>query len=296
MLARIIGLSTARYGVSRCVQMSTTVNAPNLADIRDQLMKFSGGSVDLDLDSGSGIAVLTLSNVNKMNAMSGQMMVELADRVTELESWTEGKAVIFKGAGNTFCSGGDLGTVRGILRPENGYEMSRFMQNTMTRFWNLPLLTFALIQGRALGGGAELTTACDFRLMASSAKLGFVQTKMGVTTGWGGGTTLVKLLGRTKSLNLLCSGRILDSRTAKEMGLVDHVLQDVEAELTYVKGWIASQYCSADRSVVRAMKCVVTATSDNNVSEALQIERNIFRTTWAGPSHLAALNKNVKHD
>ncbi|XP_046556069.1 ethylmalonyl-CoA decarboxylase-like [Haliotis rubra] len=296
MLARVMRLSTVRSGVSRCVRMSSTAEAPNLADIRDQLIKYSGGSVDLDLDSGSGIAVLTLNNVNKMNAMSGQMMVELADRVTELESWTEGKAVIFKGAGKTFCSGGDLGTVREILHPENGYQMSCFMQNTMTRFWNLPLLTFALIQGRALGGGAELTTACDFRLMASSAKLGFVQTKMGVTTGWGGGTLLEKLLGRTKSLSLLCSGRILDSRTAQEIGLVDHVLQDAEAELTDVKSWIASQYGSADRSIVRAMKCVVTAASDNNVSIALQIERNIFRTTWAGPSQLAALNKNVKHE
>ncbi|XP_046328865.2 ethylmalonyl-CoA decarboxylase-like [Haliotis rufescens] len=295
MLARVIGISTAKYGVSRFVRMSTTPQAPNLDDIRDLLKKYPGGSVDLDLDSTSGIAVLSLNHVNKMNAMSGQMMVELTDRVTELESWSEGKAVIFTGAGNTFCSGGDLSTVRGIFDPENGNQMCYYMQNATTRFWNLPLLTFALIKGRALGGGAELATACDFRLMSSSAKLGFVQAKMGVTTGWGGGTRLVKLLGRTKSLSLLCSGQVLDAKTAQEIGLVDHVLEDVESELTDVKRLIASQYCSPDRSIVRAMKSVATAASDNNVCEALEIERNIFQTKWGGPLHVAAINNNVKH-
>ncbi|CAN2391114.1 methylmalonyl-CoA decarboxylase activity, partial [Pristimantis euphronides] len=104
-----------------------------------------------------------MNNPSRMNAFSGTMMLELEERISDLENWKEGKGLIVYGAEGTFCSGADLTTVKAISNPTDGLMMCMFMQNTVTRLQRLPLISVALIQGRAIGGGAELCTACDFR-------------------------------------------------------------------------------------------------------------------------------------
>ncbi|NXS66521.1 ECHD1 decarboxylase, partial [Pandion haliaetus] len=130
--------------------------------VKKKLKQFAGGSISLSKDD-SGIGILTLNNPKLMNAFTGTMMLELQERVNELENWKDGKGLIIYGAGNTFCSGSDLNAVKAILNSQDGMNMCMFMQNTLTRLKRLPLISVALIQGKAVGGGAELTTACDFR-------------------------------------------------------------------------------------------------------------------------------------
>ncbi|XP_052363489.1 ethylmalonyl-CoA decarboxylase isoform X1 [Oncorhynchus keta] len=86
-------------------------------EIREKLQAFPGGSIDL-VKQESGIAVLTVNNPARMNAFSGSMMVELEERVSQLEEWTEGKGLIIHGAAGTFCSGSDLNAVRAISNPQ----------------------------------------------------------------------------------------------------------------------------------------------------------------------------------
>ncbi|XP_025869141.2 ethylmalonyl-CoA decarboxylase isoform X5 [Vulpes vulpes] len=139
-------------------------------DLKKKLQQFPGGSVDLQKED-SGIGILTLNNPSKMNAFSGVMMLQLLEKVIELENWTEGKGLIVRGAKNTFSSGSDLNAVKALATPEDGMTLCMFMQNTLTRLMRLPLISVALIQGRALGGGAEVTTACDFRGQESACGL-----------------------------------------------------------------------------------------------------------------------------
>uniref|UniRef100_A0AAQ5ZHL2 Ethylmalonyl-CoA decarboxylase 1 n=1 Tax=Amphiprion ocellaris TaxID=80972 RepID=A0AAQ5ZHL2_AMPOC len=115
---------------SGCVYSST--DGFNHQEIREKLQAFPGGSIDL-LKQDSGIAVLTINNPSRMNAFSGSMMVDLEERVTQLENWTGGKGLIVQGAAETFCSGSDLNAVRAISNPQDGMKMCMFMQNTLTR-------------------------------------------------------------------------------------------------------------------------------------------------------------------
>ncbi|XP_031236560.1 ethylmalonyl-CoA decarboxylase isoform X3 [Mastomys coucha] len=85
--------------------------------VKKILEQFPGGSIDL-LKKQNGIGILTLNNPNKMNAFSGVMMIQLLERVIELENWTEGKGLIIHGAKNTFCSGSDLNAVKALSTPE----------------------------------------------------------------------------------------------------------------------------------------------------------------------------------
>uniref|UniRef100_A0A8C6ZYJ6 Ethylmalonyl-CoA decarboxylase 1 n=2 Tax=Nothoprocta perdicaria TaxID=30464 RepID=A0A8C6ZYJ6_NOTPE len=100
--------------------------------IKKKLQQFAGGSINLSKEE-DGIGILTLNNPRLMNAFTGTMMIELQEKVTELENWKDGKGLIVRGAGNTFCSGSDLNAVKAISNSEDGMNMCMFMQNTLTR-------------------------------------------------------------------------------------------------------------------------------------------------------------------
>ena len=97
----------------------------------------------------------------------------------------------------SFNPGGDKQTILTHLNsPEMGWKMTCLMHETVKKFYTLPALSVALVHGRALGGGAELCLAPDLRIFAEkSGKLSFVQAKMGLMTGWAGGSRLYHLLG-----------------------------------------------------------------------------------------------------
>ncbi|XP_054869439.1 ethylmalonyl-CoA decarboxylase isoform X2 [Amphiprion ocellaris] len=282
---------------SGCVYSST--DGFNHQEIREKLQAFPGGSIDL-LKQDSGIAVLTINNPSRMNAFSGSMMVDLEERVTQLENWTGGKGLIVQGAAETFCSGSDLNAVRAISNPQDGMKMCMFMQNTLTRLVRLPLISVALVEGRALGGGAELTTACDFRLMASGSVIQFVHKHMGLVPGWGGAARLVRLVGSQNALKLLGGAVKVDPELGLHIGLSDEVLeaqQEAEGVVTLLQqaeNWL-SRYTKGPAPVIQAVKKVVLSGRELPLSDALRTEKDVFGTVWGGPANLQALASKPKH-
>ena len=220
-------------------------------------------------------------------------MVELRSVVKELEKWKEGKGLILRGQDGNFCSGADLDFVLGIMDSVKGAKMCLFMQNTVTRLQNLPLVSVALIQGRALGGGAELTTSTDFRLITENGKVGFIQVKMGVSPGWGGGARLVNIVGQTKAMELLVSGRILAGNEAVECGLASDVLNDANA-VTNAEEWLTKTLVGT-AYVTQALKKIVVYSVENDLQSALKKEKDIFASLWSGPAHAQAVNARHKH-
>ena len=150
-----------------------------------------------------------------------------------------------------------------------------------------------------MGGGAELSTACDFRVMSSGARLGFVQIKMGVTTGWGATTRLVRLFGRQKAIALLTSAKVFSAEEAQNEGLVDHILSyalQQEEELSACKNWLASNYCRHDADLTQAVKAsIVHSDLSEKLEESLINERRVFGRFWGGPAQKAALQAKIKH-
>ncbi|XP_051469012.1 ethylmalonyl-CoA decarboxylase isoform X3 [Apus apus] len=224
------------------------------------------------------------------------MMLELQERVTELENWNDGKGLIIYGAGNTFCSGSDLNAVRAISNSQDGMNMCMFMQNTLTRLMRLPFIIVALVQGRALGGGAELTTACDFRLMTPGSEIRFVHKHMGLVPGWGGAARLVRIVGSGAALQLLSGAVKVDPERALHLGLSEGTLSssDETGALEEARAWL-SQYTEGPASIVQAAKKVVTAGRELPLEAALRTEKDIFGTVWGGPANLQALARKAKH-
>uniref|UniRef100_A0A1A8L023 Ethylmalonyl-CoA decarboxylase n=1 Tax=Nothobranchius pienaari TaxID=704102 RepID=A0A1A8L023_9TELE len=268
-------------------------------EVRQKLEAFPGGSIDL-LKQDSGLAVMTINNPSRMNAFSGSMMVDLEEKVTQLENWTDGKSLIVRGAAETFCSGSDLNAVRAISNPQDGMKMCMFMQNTLTRLLRLPLVSVAVVEGKALGGGAELTTACDFRLMAPGSVIQFVHKHMGLVPGWGGAARLVHLVGSQNALKLLGGAVKVDSELGLHMGLADGVLEDhqgaggADTVLQQAEDWL-SRFTRGPAPVIQAVKKVVLSGRELPLSEALRTEKNVFGTVWGGAANLEALASKSKH-
>nr|XP_011712348.1 ethylmalonyl-CoA decarboxylase isoform X2 [Macaca nemestrina]XP_011712349.1 ethylmalonyl-CoA decarboxylase isoform X2 [Macaca nemestrina]XP_011712350.1 ethylmalonyl-CoA decarboxylase isoform X2 [Macaca nemestrina]XP_011712351.1 ethylmalonyl-CoA decarboxylase isoform X2 [Macaca nemestrina]XP_011712352.1 ethylmalonyl-CoA decarboxylase isoform X2 [Macaca nemestrina] len=290
-------------------------------EVKKKLQQFPGGSIDLQKED-SGIGILTLNNPSKMNAFSGVMMLQLLEKVIELENWTEGKGLIVRGAKNTFSSGSDLNAVKSLGTPEDGMAVCMFMQNTLTRFMRLPLISVALVQGWALGGGAEFTTACDFRkhstnlyyhqqkmfesilsyneynllrLMTPESKIRFVHKEMGIIPSWGGTTRLVEIIGSRQALKVLSGALKLDSKYALHIGMVEEVLQssDETKSLEEAQEWL-KQFIQGPPEVIRALKKSVCSGRELYLEEALQNERDLLGTVWGGPANLEAIAKKGK--
>lgn len=188
--------------------------------------------------------------------------------------------------------------------------MITLMQENLARLQSLPLITVAYIEGMALGGGAELITACDYRLARENALLGFVQVRIGITTVWGGGARLVQLIGYNKALNLIATGRTFSGVEAAKMGFVDQLLPSVEAKLnnsqqdysvskhqeevlTNVKQYL-KPFLVLPRETMLVGKAVANE-GRARLDDALENELVHGLKVWGGPVHQQALAGKVNH-
>ncbi|KDO21151.1 hypothetical protein SPRG_12932 [Saprolegnia parasitica CBS 223.65] len=241
-------------------------------------------------------AVLEISNATARNAFSGKMMAEFADAISELEAQSPSlSSVVLRGADGHFCSGADIRVAKAHLSSlDGGSLMSRVMTSSLTRLRNLPLISVALIEGAAIGGGAELSTACDFRLFGLDAKVQFVHANMGICPAWGGAARLVKLVGRQQALRLLARTEAISADRALAMGFADDVATD-EMDMDATARAFLAPMAAKHPHVVRSLKRVVSNADDIALSKMLDAEHAVFQELWGGPANLEALSRsNIK--
>jgi len=262
-----------------------------LTDARDQLAELAEGTttsghVDLRLDGET--AHLVLDHRKRRHALTMQMMVQLADHVRTLSAWPGKQLVLSCSGGPVFCAGGDLRQL-GRISPEVAQRMSRAMTTVLDAMLDLPVLSVAAIDGLAVGGGAELVTACDYRVGASRGAIHFVQSRLGIAPGWGGTGRLVRHLGRRGALRILSGGRRLRMGEAEQLGLVDHRVDGDVVQGTLA--WLAP-LSEVPTVALRAVKEQVVAAAP---AREHQGEAEVFARVWGGPDHEAALAGLERH-
>lgn len=231
------------------------------------------------------IARITLDNPGARNAMTAAMMVQLIDAVDALAAWPGAVVILASSTPGMFCAGGDLAQVRaGLGDPAVGHDMAIAMGEALDALLDLPCVSIAAIDGKAIGGGAELVTACDLRVMGPDAQLDFVHVRLGVAPGWGGAARLTRLLGRNAAIQILGEAHAIDGPTAKRWGLADHVTDGpaLPAALD-----LARRY-DAPPEAVRAVKRQVVA-ANLPPAQAREEDAAAFASVWGGPAHRAAL-------
>jgi len=226
-------------------------------------------------------------------------MTDLHEAVEELHCWDEGKGVIFYGAKNDksfFCSGGDLETVRKCDSSEAGFKISILMNDVARMVRQLPMVTVALVEGPAIGGGAEMLSWPDHRLATCNACVTFVQTKMGLSTGFGGGKALVNIVGYNKALDLVMSGRKLELEEGVAIGYFDNTIDETCA-LEECRNWMKQRVHHHTPHVIKNTKAVLrqNLTDEHKTLPSDEFESRLFAELWFGEAHRAALDANLKH-
>ena len=166
------------------------------------------------------VATVTLARP-PVNAVDLDVIDDFLRLVAELGDDGGVRAVILTGEGRTFCAGADVAMMRD-LSPEHHRRVRRWV-DVQAGLEALPKPVIAAINGHALGGGAELALACDLRLAADDAEIGFPEIRLGIFPGAGGTQRLPRLVGPARALQLMMEGRRLRADEARGLGLVDDV-------------------------------------------------------------------------
>ncbi len=213
------------------------------------------------------VATITLTRPEKRNAISTQMIDELLAALAEIEH-TAARAVIITGSGSAFCSGMDLDALKSLAQqsPTQNLEDSRRMAKMFRRLWSYPKPLIAAVNGAAIAGGCGIATLCDFTIAVPEAKFGYTEVRIGFIPAIVS-VFLIRQIGDKRARDLLLTGRILTAEEAKQIGLVNHIVEPdklMDAARIYAASLIESSPSSIERT-----KRLITESAAAEVDAAL---------------------------
>lgn len=176
-------------------------------------------------DDKQGIAVLGLNRPKARNSFSRSLVENLLDSIELLAHDKNVRVVILRSlVPGIFCAGADLKERSTMTVQDVGRFVSK-LRLMMTNIEQLPAPVIAAIDGHALGGGLEMALACDMRVVSCNAKLGLVETKLGIIPGAGGTQRLPRILNPAVAKELIFTARQITGEEAKDLGIVNHAVK-----------------------------------------------------------------------
>jgi enoyl-CoA hydratase len=218
-----------------------------------------------------GIAWITLNRPDKLNALNREVFEQLGRALEALEASSSSAVGILHGAGRAFAAGADIEDYVDISVEEyrSFMDLGRAPTDMIGRL-SKPVI--AAVQGFALGGGFELVLACDLVVAAENARFGLPEPKLGLAPGGGGTQRLPRLVGRTRALELLLSGRFLTAQEAYEWGIVNRVVP--KDELLGAAAELAGAMIAMAPQSLAVIKRVVRDGLESSLPAALTLEQD----------------------
>ena len=219
-----------------------------------------------------GVALVTLDRPKALNALSFDLLDQLASALETLDADPACRAIVVTGAGDrAFAAGADIRELAGQTSASLA-EGARFGAWDRIDAVGLPLI--AAVRGFALGGGCELAMACDMIVAADDATFGQPEILIGVMPGAGGTQRLTRAIGKARAMELILTGRSLSAHEAEARGLVTRV---VPAEATVDAALeLAASVATMPPRAARAAKAAVVDATEHSLSEGLARERDAF--------------------
>ncbi|SHJ31204.1 enoyl-CoA hydratase [Clostridium amylolyticum] len=226
------------------------------------------------LEKEGNIAMVTINRPKALNALNSETLKELDLVIANLEEDDSIYAVILTGAGEkAFVAGADITEMKD-LNAIQGRKFSILGNKVFRRLENLEKPVIAAISGFALGGGCELSMACDIRIASEKAKFGQPETGLGITPGFGGTQRLARIVGLGKAKELIYTGAIIKADEAYRIGLVNKVvpLEELMNEAKAMANTIANQAPVA----VTLSKIAINRGMQVDIDTALSYEAEVF--------------------
>ena len=219
----------------------------------------------LDIDN-DGIALLTINRPGKLNALNSRLMDELDLAVSAIEEDNGVRVLIITGSGEkAIVAGADIQELSSLDR-KTGEALSKKGQQIFSRIEHCSKPVIALINGYALGGGAELAMACHIRIATENAVIGLPEVSLGLIPGYGGTQRLPRLAGKSKAMEMILTGQPIKADAALSSGLVNAVLPPDEA-LDHAKNLAKKIMKNGPLALARAINAVNAAFKTDGFSE-----------------------------
>ena len=178
----------------------------------------------IQLEPQGDIAIVRINRQEALNAMNTDVISELSRAIDILAADETIKVVIITGAGErSFCAGADISYMVNI-EPMQAEKYATSAQAVINKIEKLDKPVIAAVNGFALGGGCELSMACDIRIASSNAKIGQPEVTIGIPPGWGGTQRLMRLVGPAKAKEMIFTGKMVTADEAASIGLVNKVV------------------------------------------------------------------------
>ncbi|MES1177741.1 MAG: enoyl-CoA hydratase-related protein [Myxococcales bacterium] len=223
----------------------------------------------------AGVAIVTIDRPERMNALSWATVGRLGEIGQELSGDPSVRLCVLTGAGEkAFCAGADLKERQGMSRAQVREMLSAY-RTDLGWLARSEFVTVAAINGAALGGGLELALTCDLRCAVANATLGLPETGLGIIPGAGGTQRIARLLGEARALDLVLTGRRIDTTEALALGLVNRVIPESESLLEGTLAWlkpIAEGAPIAQRAALLAVRAARTLP----LEQGLDYERELY--------------------
>lgn len=223
------------------------------------------------------VGLVTLHRPKALNALSDQLVTELGQALAVFEADDAIGAIVITGSERAFAAGADI-------KEMSGFDyMDVYKSNFITAKWEslskCRKPTIAAVAGFALGGGCELAMMADFILAADTAKFGQPEITIGTIPGAGGTQRLTRFVGKSKAMEMVLTGRMMDAAEAERAGLVSRVVPAAELVEEAIK--VATKIANLSQPVVAMAKEAVNVAYETTLNEGIRFERRIFHSTFA---------------
>ena len=223
------------------------------------------------------VAILTLNRPKALNALNDALMDELGAALAKLDVDDEIGAIVLTGSEKAFAAGADIGAM------SNWSYMDVYQSEYITRNWDPIARTrkpiIAAVAGYALGGGCELAMMCDFIIAADNAKFGQPEIKLGIIPGAGGTQRLPRAISKSKAMDMVLTGRMMNAEEAERSGLVSRIVA-AEKLLDEAKD-AATVIASMSLPSVMMAKEAVNRAYESGLQEGMLFERRAFHSLFA---------------
>jgi enoyl-CoA hydratase len=251
---------------------------PRLLPLRLRTRAMSFETILLE-EKEPGICLLTINRPKQLNALSPQVLYELAEGVAEVAARADVRALLLTGAGDrAFVAGADISAM-GSMTPLEGREFALKGHATLRALELAPMPVIALVNGFALGGGCELALACDWIVASEKAVFGQPEVNLGICPGFGGSQRLSRVVGKSMAMELVCTGRQVKADEALRIGLANHVVPP-EKLVEYGMD-LARMIAQKGPVAVKMSKHLIQRGQDIDLANANAMEADVFGLLFA---------------
>ena len=229
------------------------------------------------VETHGAVGLITLNRPDALNALSSPLQADLTAALDDFEADDAIGAIVLTGSKKAFAAGADIKEMQS--KTYASVQAEDFITAGWERVSRCRKPVIAAVAGFALGGGCEMAMMCDFILAADNAKFGQPEIKLGIIAGAGGTQRLTRFVGKSKSMEMHLTGRMMDAEEAERSGLVSRIIPVDQLLDEALK--VAAEIAAMSRPSVMMAKESVNRAYETTLREGVLFERRVFHSLFA---------------